>query len=214
MFDFIALAQQCAPAVAPPTMAAVARVESAHNPYAIGVVGGRGRFPKTLDEAVRTAEQLEAEGKNFSLGIAQVNRYNLARHKLDYRTAFEPCANLRAGAAILADCYVRASKRYDSTAMSLKAALSCYYSGNFKRGFVPDEPGGKSYVDKVLAAAGEQIVPDIREALQPLASEPQPVRLQASPKTESPRRPAPPDESSQPSRVREGVPVRNPKVVL
>ena len=38
MLDFMVLAQQCAPTVAPQTMAAVVQVESSFNPYAIGVV--------------------------------------------------------------------------------------------------------------------------------------------------------------------------------
>lgn len=56
----------------------VVRVESSGNPYAIGVVGGRlQRQPKNLAEAVATAKMLEQKGFNFSLGLAQVNRYNL-----------------------------------------------------------------------------------------------------------------------------------------
>ncbi|MGP5829257.1 transglycosylase SLT domain-containing protein [Pseudomonas aeruginosa] len=48
MLDFMVLAQQCAPTVAPQTMAAVVQVESSFNPYAIGVVGGRlQRQPKS-----------------------------------------------------------------------------------------------------------------------------------------------------------------------
>jgi type IV secretion system protein VirB1 len=152
--DFFALAQECAPIVAPPTLAALAWVESNHNPYAIGVVDGHVKQPATLDEAVKTAEALEAAGKNFSVGIAQVNRYNLKRYGLTYRAAFEPCQNLRVGAKILAECYSRASGKYDNTQAALHAALSCYYSGNFTRGFKPDEPGQKPYVHKVLAAAG------------------------------------------------------------
>jgi len=54
----------------------VVRVESSGNPYAIGVVGGRlARQPRNLSEAVVTAQMLEQQGYNFSLGIAQVNRY-------------------------------------------------------------------------------------------------------------------------------------------
>ncbi len=56
----------------------VVRVESSYNPYAIGVVGGRlVRQPDSLPEALATVRMLEARGFNFSLGLAQVNRYNL-----------------------------------------------------------------------------------------------------------------------------------------
>ena len=77
----------------------VVRVESAGNPYAIGVVRGRlVRQPRRLDEAVATARMLEERGFNFSLGLAQVNRYNLRKYDLaTYEKAFDPCANLVAG---------------------------------------------------------------------------------------------------------------------
>ena len=107
----------------------VMRVESGFNPYAIGVVGGRlARQPRNLPEAVATARMLEQGGFNFSLGLAQVNRYNLARYGLgSYEKAFSACDNVRAGSRILRECYQRAG--------DWGKALSCYYSGNFVTGF-------------------------------------------------------------------------------
>lgn len=124
----------------------VVRAESSFNPYAIGVVGARlERQPRTLDEAVATAAHLEREGYNFSLGLAQVNRYNLAPQGLDsYEKAFSACQNLAAGSRILADCHVRAGGHWGK-------AFSCYYSGNFVRGF------RDGYVQKIqssIQAAG------------------------------------------------------------
>lgn len=128
-------------AVPADVMQHVVRVESSFNPYAIGVVGGRlARQPRSLPEAVSTARMLEREGYNFSLGLAQVNRHNLASQGLDsYEHAFDVCPNLRAGARILADCYRRASDDWGK-------ALSCYYSGNFVTGF------RHGYVHKVFAS--------------------------------------------------------------
>lgn len=128
-------------AVPADVMQHVVRVESSFNPYAIGVVGGRlARQPRSLPEAVSTARMLEREGYNFSLGLAQVNRHNLASQGLDsYEHAFDVCPNLRAGARILADCYRRAKDDWGK-------ALSCYYSGNFVTGF------RHGYVHKVLAS--------------------------------------------------------------
>lgn len=128
-------------AVPAEVMQHVVRVESSFNPYAIGVVGGRlARQPRSLPEAVSTARMLEREGYNFSLGLAQVNRHNLASQGLDsYEHAFDTCPNLRAGARILADCYRRATDDWGK-------ALSCYYSGNFVTGF------RHGYVHKVLAS--------------------------------------------------------------
>ncbi|MDV3468456.1 lytic transglycosylase domain-containing protein [Stenotrophomonas sp. C3(2023)] len=119
----------------------VVQVESSYNPYAIGVVGGRlARQPRTLDEAVATARMLEDKGYNFSLGLAQVNRHNLRRQGLDsYEVAFGHCANVQAGARILADCHARAKGDWGK-------AFSCYYSGNFSTGFK------HGYVQKVFAS--------------------------------------------------------------
>lgn len=148
-----AMIANCSPSVHPRTMAAIVRAESSGNPYAIGVVGGRlQRQPQHLAEAVATASALERGGWNFSVGLAQVNRHNLAQHGLDYTSAFNPCANLRAGAAILQRCYSEARTRYAAEQPALQAALSCYYSGGFERGFVADQ-GGTSYVQRVLRQA-------------------------------------------------------------
>ncbi len=121
----------------------VVRVESSHNPYAIGVVGGRlVRQPKTLEEALSTVRMLESRGFNFSVGIAQVNRYNLAKYGLaSYAHAFQVCPNLQAGARILAECYSR-HKDWGKS-------FSCYYSGNPVTGF------RHGYVQKVFASIAQ-----------------------------------------------------------
>lgn len=118
----------------------VVHVESSRNPFAIGVVGGYlARQPRNLDEALAAVRLLKDEGYNFSVGIAQVNRYNLAKYGLTtYAQAFEVCPNLQAGSRILRECYDRA--------LDWGKAFSCYYSGNFVTGF---EHG---YVQKIFAS--------------------------------------------------------------
>jgi type IV secretion system protein VirB1 len=165
MLDFLALSHQCAPAVDVKTMAALVRVESGFNPYAIGVVRGRlERQPRNLPEAVATVKYLESKGYNYSVGLSQVNRSNFARYGLDAESAFEPCANLTAGSHILAGCFTSARTRFDAGRQgypqadqhALRAALSCYYSGNYTTGF---EQG---YVQRVVANAtdtGAQPIP-------------------------------------------------------
>jgi type IV secretion system protein VirB1 len=125
----------------------VVRVESGANPFAIGVVGARLlRQPKQLDEAVATARMLEAKGYNFSLGIAQVNRSNLARYGLDtHEKAFDACANLAAGSRILAACHASAGGDWGK-------AFSCYYSGNFVTGF------RHGYVQKIYDSMNRGVV--------------------------------------------------------
>jgi len=186
MLEFIALAQQCAPTVAPQTMAAIVNVESSYNPYAIGVVKGRlQRQPKNIQEAVATAKALAAAGWNFSIGIAQVNRYNLPKYNLTYEQGFEPCSNLWAGSKILENCFIRADNNQRTQQEALKAAISCYYSNNFTRGFKPDVRGKPSYVEKVVASAEEPIkaIPVV-PAIQTTKAKPQPQP--ESPTTEPP----------------------------
>jgi len=158
--DFNTLAQQCAPGVHPATLQALVRTESGFNPFAIGIVGGRlARQPKNRDEAVATVKALDAAGWNYSMGLSQVNRANLVHYGLagqDAAAAFDPCANLRAGSAILADCYRRASAQMGAGQPALRAALSCYYSGNFERGLIADsgsQSAPSSYVQRVVANA-------------------------------------------------------------
>lgn len=108
----------------------VAEIESGGNRFAIGVVGGRlERQPKDLGEAVATARMLELGGYDYSLGIAQINRNNLARYGLEtFEEAFDGCANIAAGARILAECHERSGGDWGK-------AFSCYYSGNFTTGY-------------------------------------------------------------------------------
>lgn len=150
---FNELAKRCGSSVHHDTLQAVARVESKFNPYAIGVVrGALPRQPRSLDEAVRAAQMLHAQGKNFSMGLMQVNKHNLRAYRLNYETVFDPCRNIQAGSKILEDCFVRAG---GSGQAHLQKAFSCYYSGNFRFGFRPDFKGQPSYVNKVLLAAAD-----------------------------------------------------------
>jgi type IV secretion system protein VirB1 len=126
----------------------VVGVESSYNPFAIGVVGGRlVRQPQNLPEALATVKMLETRGYNFSLGLAQVNRYNLSKYGLDsYQKAFEACPNLKAGSAILAECYHRLNGDWGKS-------FSCYYSGNSITGF------RHGYVQKIYSSMRKSYVP-------------------------------------------------------
>ncbi|WP_431635336.1 lytic transglycosylase domain-containing protein [Dyella sp. KULCS107] len=128
-------------AVPAEVMQHIVRVESGANPFAIGVVGGQlVRQPASLDEALATVQMLDAKGYDYSLGVAQVNRRNLGSYGLDtYAKAFDACANVAAGAQILAECYGRSGQDWGK-------AFSCYYSGNFVTGY------RDGYVQRVYAS--------------------------------------------------------------
>jgi type IV secretion system protein VirB1 len=147
---FLSLALSCAPQVHADTARAVVSVESAFNPWAIGVVGGAlVRQPQNRAEAIATPKALRLAGWNFSVGLGQINVGNFERLGLTMGSAFEPCTNLAAMQTVLAECFDRASgtasKAVDQVA--LRKALSCYYSGNFSTGF------RHGYVRKVVVAA-------------------------------------------------------------
>lgn len=151
MLDFPQLIGECAVGVAPSVVERIVSVESAFNPWAIGIVGGRlARQPVSRQEAVATALFLHTAGWNFSLGLGQVNRHNLGKYGLDYESAFEPCDNLRVTARIFGECLLRARQRLPEE-KAQKAAFSCYYSGNFSRGFQPEGRSQQSYVDRIMA---------------------------------------------------------------
>ncbi|QCP55127.1 lytic transglycosylase domain-containing protein [Trinickia violacea] len=143
---FARLAMTCAPGVHPDLLGRVATVESSGNRFAIGVVGGHlTRQPSTLDEALATIRALNEGGWNYSLGIVQVNVHNLERFGQTLQTIFDPCTNLKTGAAILAECYGRAQGAGLAGDTAVHAALSCYYSGDLSR--------GRAYALKVAASA-------------------------------------------------------------
>lgn len=158
--DFLSLAHDCAPQIAPATMEAIVRTESGFNPYAIGVVHGRlRRQPSNVAEAVATVRALEAGGWSFSVGLAQVNRANWLAYGLSAENAFEPCRNLAAGAAILHRCFTaalttgkfHAGTDYQADVQAaLRASLSCYASGNFSTGYQT------GYVQRVVENAAAQ----------------------------------------------------------
>lgn len=147
---FLVLALTCAPQVHADTARALVSVESAFNPWAIGVVGGAlVRQPRTRAEALATARALQAANWNFSVGLGQINVGNFERLGLTLESAFEPCINLAAMQTVLAECSARASGSASKAVnqVALRQALSCYYSGNFVTGF------RHGYVRKVLVAA-------------------------------------------------------------
>lgn len=178
---FLALAAQCAPAVAPATLLRLASHESSLNPYAIAVVGrALPRQPQSLDEAMAIANRLANEGASFSVGLGQINSQHFkADDPQELTSLFEPCRNLQLTEIHLKDCYSRALDVAPDPQTALRKALSCYYSGNFTRGFKPEaEYGNTSYVERVLAQADRPFVPAPDESVlpppTPTAAPPQP----------------------------------------
>lgn len=162
--DFLALSQECAPWVAPQTMAAIVKTESGFNPLSIGVNGGARlvRQPDNKAEAVATANWLIAKGYNIDLGLGQVNSSNLAKVGLTVDDAFEPCKNVAAAATILHGNYQAAKGKVQDDQAALHAALSAYNTGSFSKGF------SNGYVQKVLNNAGAAVPGVTAQAVMPI----------------------------------------------
>ena len=156
---FLAIAMQCANNIHPKTISALVKTESSFNPWAIGVVGGAlKKQPNSKEEALRDISLLVSEGKNFSVGLTQVNRTHFDVKNPE--SMLDPCNNLKEGAVILSSCYARAIKNGFKGQDALLKSFSCYYSNNFSRGFKP-ESDGKSYVERIADNANQIKVPAI-----------------------------------------------------
>lgn len=140
----------CAPNVAPATLEAIISVESGGNPLALNVNALSVQPPPARDvrEAVKVAMTFIARGYTVDLGLMQVNSRNLPVLGLTVEQVFDPCTNVRNGAAILTADYVEAVRTRGEGQPALRAALSAYNTGNFYRGFA------NGYVARYYGPAG------------------------------------------------------------
>jgi type IV secretion system protein VirB1 len=143
-----ALARQCAPQVAAPTMLALVMNESRLDPYAIGDNNtGRSYHPRDADSAAMQASALIAAGHSVDMGLAQINSRIATGLGLGVASAFDPCRNLTAAAKLMVSNYRRVAPRSASAQHAIAASLSLYNTGNTTRGF------SNGYVRRVWAAA-------------------------------------------------------------
>ncbi|EES5123110.1 TPA: lytic transglycosylase domain-containing protein [Salmonella enterica subsp. enterica serovar Typhimurium] len=158
-----ALISQCAPDVSPDTMNALIMTESGANPYVIANVSdGTSKYFKDEKGAIEYAEKLTAENKRFSAGLTQIYSKNFPSLNLTNKTVFDPCTNIKAGAAVLTDNYLR--QKEGSNNQKILRALSLYYSGNESTGFIKEKKfNNTSYLERVIRNANNYIVPSIRE---------------------------------------------------
>ena len=86
----------------------------------------------------------------------QITSTNFRHYGVTAADLLDPCTNLSVFERILSDCYRRGG--------SLKRALSCYYSGNFRTGQQPEAAfSGTSYVQRIGYVSPRYAVPGTRE---------------------------------------------------
>jgi type IV secretion system protein VirB1 len=165
MISIAQLSAECAPMVAPSTMAAIVRVESGGNPLAMWNNSTRSMvIPGNLSQAVRYLRQAMAAGQRVDVGLAQVDTENFAAYGLTPASAFDACVNLRAGAEILSADYRQAKVVYGPGQVALYHAFEAYNSGRLS--------GDSRYANQILSAADADL-PLVRLPLEkagPLAA--------------------------------------------
>ncbi|MFK5820816.1 transglycosylase SLT domain-containing protein [Escherichia coli] len=98
----------------------------------------------------------------LSAGLTQIYSKNFPSLNLTNKTVFDPCTNIKAGAAVLTDNYLR--QKEGSSNQKILRALSLYYSGNESTGFIKEKKfNNTSYLERVIRNANNYIVPSIRE---------------------------------------------------
>lgn len=147
MIPLTLLLDQCAPQVAPKTMAAIVRVESGGNPLAMWNNTTRQQvLPSTLQEAQAYLRRAMALGQKVDVGLAQVDTENFAAYGLRPANAFNVCLNLRVGASLLTQAYRKSAKQFGPGQVALFHAFEAYNSGAFW--------GDSGYANQILTAAG------------------------------------------------------------
>ena len=143
-----ALASQCAPNVAPQTVAAIVHTESHGRPFALNVNGGSQPPARaSAASAASTAQRYIAAGYSVDLGLGQINSRNMRWLGLTWETVFDPCTNIAALGRVLTQNYNTAIAGRDPQT-ALRVALSLYNTGSSSRGF------RNGYVAKVVGNAG------------------------------------------------------------
>ena len=160
--EFVALAARCAPGAPPDTLLAIARTESDLNANAVsinhpidaarraGYSDGQlvlTRQPKDRREAVSWLRWFGFHRYTVSIGLMQVNSEMAELFHLKPEQLFEPCTNIRVGAAILISVYTDLARVMGEGYSALDAALSYYNSGNSITGF------RNGYISRVYAHA-------------------------------------------------------------
>jgi len=143
--SFRTLAQSCAGNVPVSTLEAIARTESALYPYALSINRphqlarrqgwSRGiitleRQPASREEAIAWTKWLLRQGVTVSIGLLQVNSEQAELLHLAPEQLFDPCTNLRSGAALLSATYAATARIQGEGFAALDSALSYYNSGS------------------------------------------------------------------------------------
>jgi type IV secretion system protein VirB1 len=146
--DFTALAARCAPAVSSQTLGAVARTESAFDPWALhDNTTGLSESPVSGQSALADGVAWVARGDSVDIGMMQINSANLPALHMTVASALDPCISLAGGAQVLQAAFGPVDTSSDEQ-VALLLALSRYNTGSPLKGIM------NGYARKVMANVG------------------------------------------------------------
>ncbi len=160
---FATLAARCAPGVPEWVLRGVVRTESNFDPWVLHDNSiHASASPASLVAAVAQATTWIAEGHSVDLGLMQINSANLPALGMTIDQAFDPCASLAGGAAVLRAAY-GAGPVGSGQQTALLMALSIYNTGSPLKGIM------NGYARRVMRDADEA-VPLLPASLLPLTT--------------------------------------------
>jgi type IV secretion system protein VirB1 len=147
------LAAKCAPDISLSALGAVAAKESRFDPLALHNNTRKVTvYAKDPASAVLLARKWMNAGESVDLGLMQIHTSNLAPLGLTLERAFDPCASLGAGAAILRAAYGKGSTPAEREA-ALLIAYSRYNTGRALDGVI------NGYAPDVMTGANQNLAP-------------------------------------------------------
>ncbi|MDK1494611.1 type IV secretion system lytic transglycosylase VirB1 [Sinorhizobium sp. 7-81] len=151
--EFNDLASECAPWVAPSTLAAIATVESNFDPLAAhdNTTGETLHWNDPAEATQSVKERLKAR-HSLDVGLMQINSNNFSLLGLTPDKAFQPCFSLSAAGHLLESRYAGGNTTA-AEQLALRQAISAYNTGDLTRGFA------NGYVRKVELAARKMVPP-------------------------------------------------------
>ncbi|RWD01468.1 MAG: type IV secretion system lytic transglycosylase VirB1 [Mesorhizobium sp.] len=160
--EFHRLSRECAPWVAPSTLAAIAKIESGFETLVAhdNTTGEQLRWINHLEATRGIKDRLEAQ-HSVDVGLMQINSKNFPMLSLTPEKAFEPCASLSAAGHLLESRYAGGTTA-PAQQLALRRAISAYNTGDVTRGFA------NGYVRKVESAA-KDISSHFERMLEPTA---------------------------------------------
>ncbi|MGA7948614.1 MAG: transglycosylase SLT domain-containing protein [Thiobacillaceae bacterium] len=136
------LIMQCAPQVAPVTLAAIVQQESAGRPRTINDNSNKHHYVlNDVASAIALAKHLISQHHVIDMGLAQMNSRNIDWLGVPVEQIFDPCINLHASQQVLISAWKNAGE-------DLGGALRAYNSG---------KPNGVNYALNVYRQAGANI---------------------------------------------------------